>query len=77
MISIGDILYSTEFMAGGYCEVIEVTGDDVTVKLQDYDGKVVTLKANKLEKSADSDFNNWLADRELEHELYPERPIEM
>ena len=77
MINVRDILYSTEFMAGGYCEVLKVSGDDVTVRLQDYDGKIVNLKANKLKTSADAEFDEWMESRALEQELYPERPIEM
>lgn len=77
MIQVGDYLYSTEFNAGGCCEVLKVDGDMITVKLEDYDGKIVTLDAKVLKRSADEDYDNWREGLEEQRELYPDRPIEL
>lgn len=77
MIRVGDVYYSTELDAGGWCTVLKVTGDKVLVKLEDYDGAIVTIKANKLYKSPDEEYNEWLESKEEERDLYPDRPIEL
>ena len=76
-ITVGDVMYSTEYGAGGWCRVLKVTGHKVLVELEDYDRAIVTLDDVKLISSPDADFDNWAAGLEEDREMYPDRPIEL
>lgn len=76
-ITVGDVKYSNKFGAGGWCTVLKVTGHKVLVKLEDYDGAIVTLDDVDLEKTPDEEYNDWLDERAEYEDLYPSRPIEL
>ena len=73
----GDVAYSTEFDDDGWCTILEINVGTALVKLEDYDGAIVTIPLNKLAQSADADYNNWLDGQAEVADKYPSRPVEV